>query len=168
MSDHEIPVKEFTGIMQRLGTAFGRTAAEGLILEFYKVFGTMTPESFTALVDWAIRNIETPFPSIARLRRGAVELGFLKPDTAKADVCETRVPKTKDFPFVYVVCPRCEGTFVVFKTRLAECARQDAVFVCVNQLHWGCPVTFRARDIAERELRAQNSEFGPPQAAHRG
>lgn len=164
MSDPETPTEQFTKDLKRLGTTFGRDIRGELLAEFYRVFGGMEPEKFATLIDWSIRNLDAPFPSIARLRKGAVGLGFLKAD-AKADTNDTRVPKAKDFPFVYVVCPRCEETFVVLKSKLAEYARQDAVFVCVNQMHWGCPMIFRARDIEEGELRTQNSEFGPPQTA---
>ncbi len=152
MNNPETPTEQFTNDLKRLGATFGRDIKGDLLAESYRVFGAMSEENFTALINWAIRNLDAPFPSIARLRRGAVEMGFLKAESIQASSTSPRVPKAKDFPFVYVVCPRCEGTFVVFKSKLPEYAKQDAMLVCVNQMHWGCPMTFRARDIAEHEM----------------
>ncbi len=157
MSEPEPPTEAFAADLKRLGGAFGREIKGGLLAEFHRVFGEMSAEDYRKLVDWAIQNLDAPFPTIARLRKGALQLGLLKPN---GKLEPRQPPGTKEFPFVYVECPRCEGTFVVFKSRLVEYARQDAIFECVNRMHWGCPVTFRARDIADRELKNGGSQGG--------
>ncbi len=144
MNASSIPVEEFTEHMDRLGSAFGRVVSESLILEFYQVFSSLSPQDFAALVDWAIRSLDAPFPSIARLRKGAVELGFFKREAEDAE--RPRPPRTPDVQFEYFICPECEGTFVVFKTRLPGYAREGKVFDCVNRLYYGCPIRFQVRE----------------------
>jgi hypothetical protein len=147
MNETAMPMEEFAGHMHRLATVFNRPVSDELVAEFYRVFGTMRPESYAALVDWAIRNLDSPFPSIARLRKGAVELGFLKAANPKADADRPRWPRDRDADLVYFECPLCEGTFVVFKSKMAEYVAQNAEFECINR-RWGCPHTFRAVDKA--------------------
>lgn len=144
MNDTSIPVEEFTGHMERLGSAFGRVVSESLIFEFYRVFGSLSPQEFAALVDWAIRSLDAPFPSIARLSKGAVEMGFFKRESDDPE--KSRLPRTPHVHFEYFVCPECEGTFVVFKTKLPDYAREGKIFDCVNRLHYGCPIRFHVRE----------------------
>lgn len=143
MSDPETPTEEFTKDLKRLGTTFSRDIRGDLLAEFYRVFGTMSPGSFRALVDWAIQNLDSPFPSIARLRKGAVELRLLKPESGKAESDKPRLPRDRDAQLVYFECPLCGGTFVVFKSKMADYIAQNKEFECVNR-RWGCEHTFRA------------------------
>jgi hypothetical protein len=148
MSDPETPTEEFTKDLKRLGTSFNKDIRADLLAEFYRVFRAMSPGSFKALVEWAIQNLDSPFPSIARLRKGAVELGLLKPENGKADADKPRLPRDRDARLVYFECPVCGGTFVVFKSKMADYVPQNKEFECVNRC-WGCEHTFHAAADAE-------------------
>jgi hypothetical protein len=139
----------FTTAVLRLGSAFGKATPDNLVAEYYRVFGGMSDEDFTALVDWAIRSLDTPFPSIARLRRQALEQGWLKENAAVSFPNRER----KHEEMIEVICPLCDGSFVIKRSDLLAAASEGKIFQCVNAEHWGCRMTFSASEIAARSGR---------------
>jgi hypothetical protein len=151
MSNTRIALEDFTHMMKRLARAFGKQINEDLMAEYYRVLGSMSAEEYSAIVDWAVRNLDTPFPTIARLRKEALQRGWLSDEPpVRAAV---RRPQSRDDGFVEFVCPDCEGTFLIKRKDLLAEASAGRVFECVNARHWGCK-----RRISATEL-LQQSDF---------
>jgi hypothetical protein len=133
---------EFTKALLDLGAAFGKPLNGQLILQYYSVLGILTREHLDALIKWAIETLDTPFPTIARLRKHTIEQGWF--------AYTAPLPQTKTV-FVEVVCPKCDGTFSVRKDKLLADARDGRVYHCINHDHWGCPMTFSAASLAQEK-----------------
>jgi hypothetical protein len=146
---------EFIVAIDGFAAAFGKTLSDGTKLQYYRALGGLKTEQLSQLFTWAVETIDSPLPSIARLRRRVVELGWLEGETSiggDGKASGKHQPTGKDKTFMEVLCPRCRGTFVVRTLKLAEYARAGVVFECANRLHWGCPVTFRAAELVGEEV----------------
>lgn len=150
---------EFEGAIRDFAAAFGRTLSKEAKLQYFRVFSPLGKERLIQLFNWAVETLDSPLPSIARLRGRAVELGWLTGNLpsrvngmGESDREARRLKRNEPW-FVRVTCPKCEGEFMVRKTKLAQDAQADLVYECVNRLHWECPVTFRAADIQNQQLK---------------
>lgn len=135
-----LPPDEFTKAMQNLGVAFGKPLNGPLILQYYNVLGGLSGDQLAALIKWAIESLDAPFPTIARLRKHAVDEGwFANPG-----------PQTRtNTALVEVVCPKCDGSFMVAKDTLLADARNGRIYRCFNHRHWGCSMTFSAATLVQ-------------------
>jgi len=134
-----IPLDHFTAAMEKLCSAFSRSLNEKLIVQYHGVLGTLSEEQLDSLVRWAIDTLDTGFPTIAALRKHALDEGWMG---------EKEVPLPEREPHVEVTCPKCEGRFMVRKSCLMADARAGRVYRCTNYRHWGCTMTFSAASIA--------------------
>ncbi len=156
MNDARIPLGEFTQIMMRLQKAFGREINENLAAEHYEIFGKMSADHYAAIVEWAVLNLDTTFPTIARLRKEALRRGWLS-EGLPSSSAGRRFQREED-NFVEFVCPECEGTFLIKPADLAAEARVGRLFECVNARHWGCKQTISASELLERWDRRRKPE----------
>jgi len=150
---------EFEGSLRDFAAAFGRTLSGEAKVHYFRVLSPLGKERIALLFNWAVETLDSHVPTIARLRQRAIELGWLTADlpcqgngTGGSDR-EARHMKRNEPWFVRVTCPKCKEEFVVRKTKLAQDAQADIIYDCVNRLHWGCPVTFRAADIQNLKLK---------------
>lgn len=131
---------EFAVAIRNLGAAFGRSLHGPLVLQYYNVFKALSSRNLNALVKWAIETLDTPFPTIARLRQHAMEEGWLPRPALR--------PEPEQ---VIYSCPKCGGSYSVEKDRLLADARGGRGYRCRNPEHGDRPVIISAAAVA-REL----------------
>jgi len=152
-------LNEIEGAVRAFAAAFGRKLEDGTKGQYLRVFAPLGKERMSRLFNWAVETLDSPLPTIARLRQRAIELGWLLADRPSGGNCtdsgEMRHRRREEPWFVRVTCPKCQGEFVVRKPKLLQDAREEVVYRCINGQHWGCPKTFRAADIQNLQLKEE-------------
>jgi hypothetical protein len=138
MPEYEMFVKE----MRRLCRAFGKPMDAELIHLYFRSLGTMTDDNVRQLVQWAIDNVASGFPTIATLRNYALSQRWSPSGTS--DV--------QRGPLEIIICPECGGSFAVARRQLELDAQAGRSYLCINHEHWRCPGQIFARTILERVL----------------
>ncbi len=133
---------EFAVAIRNLGAAFGRPLHGPLVLQYYNVFKALSSRNLNALVKWAIETLDTPFPTIARLRQHALEEGWLPRPALRSG------PGTEQVSYS---CPQCGGSYAVRKDDLLADVSGGRGYRCRNPEHGDRPVIISAAAVA-REL----------------
>jgi hypothetical protein len=138
-----IDLTPFAVAFQQLCHAFGKHADADMTSEYFKAFQNLTEPQVKQLFQWAVENIEIGFPRIATLKHHAASQGWY------------RTPTDKPAPnhFIYIICSKCGGRFVIRRPQLEQDALANRWYRCVNHLHWHCPESFQARTILGEENR---------------
>jgi predicted RNA-binding Zn-ribbon protein involved in translation (DUF1610 family) len=131
---------EFAAAIRNLGAAFSKPLNGPLVLQYYNVFKVLSSRDLKALVTWAIETLDAPFPTIARLRKHAVEEGYLSMPARRPDL---------DAEPVIFNCPECGGSYSIRKDRLLADASSGLAYRCQNPEHWDHPVVVSAASVVQ-------------------
>jgi hypothetical protein len=121
MVEYESFVKE----MRLLFRAFGKPMDAELIHLYSRSLGTLTEDNIKQLVQWAIDNVISGFPTIATLRNYASSHGW--PISKPAEIPQG--------PLEIIICPECGGSFAVSRHQLELDARAGRSYNCINHDH---------------------------------
>ena len=145
-------LEEFDKEIRSFAAAFGRTLADEAKLEYYRVFSPLGSERVSQLLNWAIETLDTSLPSIARMRKRGIELGWFAKNAGEHGRSKGASRRAEPI-FIRITCPKCDGEIVVRKAKLAEDAASGAEYECPNRLHWGCTMSWRAASILDTGLK---------------
>jgi predicted RNA-binding Zn-ribbon protein involved in translation (DUF1610 family) len=145
-------LEEFDKEIRSFAAAFGRTLGDEAKLQYYRVLSPLGGERVSQLLNWAIETLDTSLPSIARLRRRGLELGWFAKGAGENGK-SGRATRRPEPVFIRITCPKCDGEIVVRRSKLAEDAASGAEYDCPNRLHWGCTMTWHAASILDTGLK---------------
>jgi hypothetical protein len=145
-------LEEFDKEIRSFAAAFGRTLTDEAKLQYYRVLSPLGGERVSQLLNWAIESLDTSLPSIARLRKRGLELGWFARNGGENEKSKGVLRRTEPI-FIRITCPKCDGEIVVRKRKLEEDAASGAEYECANRLHWGCTMSWRATSILDTDLK---------------
>jgi len=120
---------QFTNDLNDLAVSFDHNLKGAKIAQWYNDFKFLTAYQFRQICGAAKRELEK-FPSAKFFFGEIIARGWRERHEVRHD------------SWIVVECPKCDGSFAVTLAQINQAKERAEKFVCVNNKHWGCPITF--------------------------
>jgi len=122
--------EEFNNELRVLAVSYDHNFKPEKAFEWFKDFSFLTTFQVHQICEAAKRELDR-FPSVKFFN-----------DQIRSRNWQPKHEGVKRDNWIVVECPKCDGSFAVTLAQINQAKERAEKFVCVNNKHWGCPITF--------------------------